>query len=1427
MSVFRQLQEGRGGISGQGVFSQLRAREEEERRQRHREMMQPIMSLPSLSTTPLREMPGLRDLPVTPPQPERRGFFESIRSTLTNPDLWKEGLKNTYESLGSSVRGAVPAPVRRAADTAVDQFLPNRAPLGRREDGSYGHLPGPSVRELFRETNPKTETGIGWLDTTADVVGTIGSYFHNPSAPGLGPLSLYNAAGTRVAGEKAASLAERATRSSIAPNIASNLAPRMAREAAREGLSAAAYAPMHSILTGRDSPSEIAQNVALEGGLGAGIGGVMPVIGQGVRRALDALFKNRQAPEAVQQILALPEPRQRGNVNQVETPDVIHVPETGPRGLPEPEFQPTRARVETRPNEYRQKFERLIEVANQQEFPPGRELEELEDLWSRMASPEDPSLDELIDLAYPSQTRRISPNALERGRMAQVAGLGPNIRRAPQPEVTGFVSDPESRFVTQNRRPVERTENISVEPEGGSLRRAVETLDGGGSQTVDVEIIPPNRQRDPVLVGAAKVVDGTYEFPRWSEQMVQEFGEEIRPRLEEIYDQSRNYIFENRNKRSIMDDLREIAEELSSRNLGIAAGTRKPKPYENVSTSTKSQLVTKLDREPFSISDLKDKLYTGFIDDVHRMNQFDKFAEEVLGKLKPTERMHSLAMASRGSDIISNQIITHALVDSAGNEVGRSLKGVLERLPRGSFVDFEDYLVNRHAITRHARGEKVFSDDLKWTPEKGEQIIRRYEEQYPEFKQAAEEYYEFNNNMVKNWLVDTGLLTPEQANQWVTENPFYVPMKRHFSDLEKASGTLRARRGFADQKAPVKGYQKGGSQRKIYSPIESTIENVDAFVKSAKRNQVMQSMVRNIRRDPDAFKEWAEIIPSNETVDMQKVLSDEGIDGLVTQLNDEFESATKSFRLDRDNVVRVMMDGEPVHVKINDKMLLDSIKSLNPEGSVWLLDAMGQLTRVFKVLTTGANPIFGLLRNLPRDVSQAFIARKNSRNLREFAGDLLDSFVQSLGNRSIYQSYKNIGGGHSSPIAADRNLLAQSKRSVLPQNRLKGAIPKGFAALENFMNALETVPRLGEYKRASGSGVDRRLGGLLDAQDITVNFKRKGKWARDIDKVFPYFNAAMQGVDKLARMYKDNPVQAGIRSFMAITVPTIALYALNYNNPEFQKMSKYQRDNYFQIPDGKGEFFKIAKHRELGIPFSAAIERVLDAWLKDDPEAFREFAEAVNTAFVPPGVSGLLSGDSMTDRVLGGLSDTIGGPFLDVARNQTFTGAPIVPANLQRLSPELQYDERTSEISKYLGRLTGTSPKQLDHLIRSYTGVVGQLGLPATTKGASVTDVLSRQITVDPVYSTDAQSIFYENKEKLDQAYHDFNATGQQSKHYNEGMRKVFNHVSNLMSDLNAAAREIENSDLPSKDKQKYMREIRARINDLARATNEVYRSNK
>lgn len=95
-----------------------------------------------------------------------------------------------------------------------------------------------------------------------------------------------------------------------------------------------------------------------------------------------------------------------------------------PLGLPEPDLvPPTTARSEQNP--WRLKFEKLVRVANSMEHPPGRELESLDDLWSRMAGPKDPSLDELINLAYPKS--KVKTDTLSRAREQQysreVAGV--------------------------------------------------------------------------------------------------------------------------------------------------------------------------------------------------------------------------------------------------------------------------------------------------------------------------------------------------------------------------------------------------------------------------------------------------------------------------------------------------------------------------------------------------------------------------------------------------------------------------------------------------------------------------------------------------------------------------------------------------------------------------------------------------------------------------------------------------------------------------------------------------------------------------------------------------------------------------------------------------------------------------------------------
>ncbi|WP_339283646.1 LPD38 domain-containing protein [Paenibacillus sp. FSL R5-0486] len=879
---------------------------------------------------------------------------------------------------------------------------------------------------------------------------------------------------------------------------------------------------------------------------------------------------------------------------------------------------------------------------------------------------------------------------------------------------------------------------------------------------------------------------------------------------------------------SITGPIREVGE-AAQPGLGASGLGRNRDPYAAAAlTDTKSQIRSRNSVELGSPGGLANRAYTALVDDLNPLRQFDRLTEKVLGRsLKASESPYTLALGSRGADMTARQIVTENLVDSGGNTVGSSLKEILSELPKNKYSDFEDYLVNRHAVTRFGRGEKVYRDDLNWTPEVGEAKIAKFEADHPEFAQVADKLYEFNNNMVQKWLVDTGIISPDQAKAWSEINPYYVPNKRYFNELEKTGKQIGGAKGKGfSGKNPVKGYQKGGSQRPIISPIEATIENVDSYVKSAKRNQVMQQFVNNIRQSPDDFRPFAEIVEQPGKIDdiTKQLLDNEGMEEVLSRFSDDFNKAIQNTKLDKDNIVRVLVNGEPVHVKINDKSLLQAVTALGPESGGKLLDAIGWVTNKMKMLTTGANPIFNITRNLFRDIPQAYVTSKSTNNPIRFVGDLATASMEVFRNKELYRQYTAMGGGHSSAVAANRNLLAQSKRRILPQAPLKNAIPRAWDALENFQNVLETAPRLAEYKRLSNNGTGSRdeiLNALYEAQDLTTNFKRKGTLVRELDKVFPYMNAAIQGMDRFVRMYKDNPVQAGIKSVLAITIPSLVAYAVNHDDPNYQKLSNRIKDQFILIPKGDGTFIRIAKPQELGVLFADIPERLMRKLQDEDPAAFRDFAETLRNNFMPPGLQSLTKkGANFPDRLLG---DTIFGPMTQVAGNSNYAGAPIVPGYLSRLSPELQSDARTSSLAKNIGEMMGQSPKELDYIMRQYTGVLGQVGLPAMSPSNQGDNILQslgnsfvQNMTADPVYSNDISKEFYNYKDQLDQANYDKELRDFPA-WYNDDLRKQFNRINKDMGALRKEMRALEaNTTLNKKQKREQLRTMQQQLNTLA-----------
>lgn len=406
-------------------------------------------------------------------------------------------------------------------------------------------------------------------------------------------------------------------------------------------------------------------------------------------------------------------------------------------------------------------------------------------------------------------------------------------------------------------------------------------------------------------------------------------------------------------------------------------------------------------------------------------------------------------------------------------------------------------------------------------------------------------------------------------------------------------------------------------------------------------------------------------------------------------------------------------------MEIYNPALLDAISNLSTNGQHVVIEAVRSVTNIMKTLTTGVNPFFAVGRNVFYDIPQAYINSKSLSKIEgivnnpfEFAYDIFDSLVRILTNErwnkeKYLQMYRDMGGGVHASASAERNILAETKAKLMPGYldasqpvvSTGRAIKKGYGGLQRLMSTTETLPRLPEFKRTvqnEGNTYAGRTKALYEANDITFNFSRKGEISKGLDAFIPYFNAALQGLDKFGRSVKDNPVNMVANSIVAVTVPQLMLYAINHDDPAYQQISEATKSRYYLIPRGDGVFARIVKPRESGTIFGTAIEDIMEYTKTHDPKVFNSLMEGIINNFLPP-------------------MRTIFAPINDLRANKDFADRPIIPRYMEGLSPDMQVDARTSEPAKWLGDLTGMSPKQIDYLARSYLGVIGQVGQPATT----------------------------------------------------------------------------------------------------------------
>lgn len=782
-------------------------------------------------------------------------------------------------------------------------------------------------------------------------------------------------------------------------------------------------------------------------------------------------------------------------------------------------------------------------------------------------------------------------------------------------------------------------------------------------------------------------------------------------------------------------------------------------------------------RSKSTASEISKEIYTKLVDSFAPIKEATDYVKEVKGTLSGKKDAYILAINSKNVDATMSTIFKEGMVDPNGNLTGG--KGLIDCIKDISHKDidlFDKYLVLKHSLEwiepqEGAKLKRVFSDDTLQDGKRIKREIANLENNHPEFKEASENLYKFQQDMLKYWVVSMGGMDAITYNKLQKMYPHYVPFMR-----DTGRNRTGFKSGFANQQSPVKTAK--GSGATIISPLESIIKNVEKQVKFGTRNRVMAVLGMYADNVP-GFANFIEPVPPDQVKNIINIekLSDEFLGRMSESLDendlfnltevfeDVFGTQVEGYTpvvIPGKQIVTYLNKGKHKYYQVHDKALFNAITNLTPVQTGKIMNFAGRTLGITNALITQLNPVFATT-NAIRDYDTAMKNSKAYNNPIAFTGAYMSALWDVIRNSDNYKQYKAAGGGHMSMFSDNIDVLKKTLREVNSKDaglarRLAQAIfLHPIECVTKINEITEAIPRLAEFKGMKKKGADNQQA-IYAASDITVNFNRSGDVGRKLNKIFRFSNATVQGMDKQARIFtsggKKEIAKHMLRYLISAILTTALLEFWNRTSDEdgWEELSQYQKNNFYCISIGNGKFIKIPKAREAAI-LNTTAERAAD-YAFGDKEAFYQFGQYIGDTTLPAWlpVTGIAEG-GIEEGVHQAAGGTILGGIVDNMVNKDFKGTPIVSSALEDEPNKEQYNQKTSLLAKSIGQTFNWSPMKIDHLIDNYTGIIGKLNRSVTADGFNPSNLYGTSFSADSVYSTDVFNRVYEQRDKMQKKY--------------------------------------------------------------------------
>lgn len=672
-------------------------------------------------------------------------------------------------------------------------------------------------------------------------------------------------------------------------------------------------------------------------------------------------------------------------------------------------------------------------------------------------------------------------------------------------------------------------------------------------------------------------------------------------------------------------------------------------------------------------------------------------------------------------------------------------------------------------MARLARAEgKTYKFPKGLTEQECQDFVNKAPQQ---FKAAADIFYKVNDNVI-SIMEDAEVFSHDLAKTLRTKYRKYCPLLRDFSDTAAADsfigGLTEGGRGIGNVSVPLKRINIEGSERGVLNPLETILKSYAVMLNRAERNKVALMAVENSR-----------------TADLHELIQE--VPGTTAD--------------PKNCVFTVLINGKKKAYKTTQDLYGPIVGYNLPAANL----AFGVARTAARMLRTGAtmSPSF-ILRNVLRDTVFAGISSKNG-----FIPivDTLRGAIALAKDPAMRAEFEAAG-------VTEYNFYSSQKSRIKSLDAMAGETPASaweiikavFSRLEATSDFFESSTRMGEYMKARQKGLSMEEAARA-AREVTLDFSRSGRVGEQLNQVVPFFNACLQGGDKMVRLFREDFVGTSLKVFKYIVLPSLLIMAMNWDEDWYKDLDPDIKNNYWCL----GRNIRIPKPQEAGVLFGSGIEALFQQAADKDKDAVSNFLKAFSSNMMPSVLPTLIL------------------PLIEWSANYSFfKGRPLVGNKYSRLPDELQYNDYTSELSKGIGSALKVSPMKIDNLVRGYTGTMGALlwsmaGEPFAKANNLPAKHFSELPFVRDFNVTDANlsrpmNEFYGILDKANRQHAGYGVKGKPEAAV-KGIRSAGSMISKIRKDID----KITHSNLTPERKRELIDKRKEKMNQIAKQANARY----